>query len=195
MKKVLVAMLCIASVTFAYAQKIKGSVDFLKDQSNVNLAFVFEETTFDGESQESYLKGKRKREDTEAEADKVVGEWKAAWEGEARSDFKQIFIKYCNDELDKFSFKVGEYPDAAYTIVVNVEDVDPGNFAGPFSHPAKLKATFSFVKTGDTNALATLKVKDIYNPAILSVEEFSRIKGAFGELGKELGTKLRKTLK
>ncbi|MDR3297620.1 MAG: hypothetical protein LBS94_05235 [Prevotellaceae bacterium] len=195
MKKVLLAVLCAASVTFAYAQKIKGSVDFLKGQNNVNIVFVFEATTFDGESQESYLKEKTKRADSEAEAEKEVSEWKAKWEGEGRNTFKQIFIRYCSYELENFSFKLGEYPDAAYTIVVTVEDVDPGNFAGPFSHPAKLKAFFDFVKTGETNALAMLKLEDIYNPEILSSDEFARMKGGFGELGKELGTKLKKALK
>jgi hypothetical protein len=190
MKKMIVSIIILNLFTFAAsAQKLKGDVNFLNGQKNVNIVFDFKGVTIDGDSEEEYVKERMADEKTPEEAES----WKAKWEGAARENFKNIFIKYCNDELK--NRVVGYFPDAEYTIVMKIQDIDPGNFAGPFSNPAKLKSVATFVKTGEEKELASIVFKKMYHPSGLSPIEFDRILLSFGETGKGLGKLLQKKVK
>jgi len=180
-------------VLSASAQNFKkGSLDFLNGQDNIRLAFDYTGVTIDGDSEASYIKERMADEKTPEDA----AQWKENWEGSHRTLFENTFTKYCNDEL-KNRMVSRTYMDAAYTIIVKVVDIDPGNFAGPFSNPAKLRASFKVVKTGEeNNVLNFLDVKNIYNPAgAMMPVEYLRINMGFGELGKEMAKKLNKALK
>ena len=177
----------------ASAQKFqKGSIDFLKSQSEVCIVFDFTGVTMDGDTEATYIKERMADEKTPEDA----ANWKSEWEGTHRTQFTGTFISYCNDELNNLTVGKG-YTSAAYTIIVKIVDIDPGNFAGPFSNPSKLRASFQVVKTGETNnVLASLYLKNIYNPAsAYQPVEYLRIDMGFGELGKELAKQLNKALK
>jgi hypothetical protein len=187
-KSLFVALLLVATIFSASAQNFKkGSITFLKSQTVVNLVFDFEGVTIDGDSEESLVKERMADRKTNDEAE----DWKTKWYGEWRENFKSAFTKYCNDEL-KSSMVVGTYPEAEYTIKVKIVDIDPGNFAGPFSNPAKLRAKFNIVKTNENNSLASIELKDIYNPVRIDPIEINRITAGFGQLGKELAEKINK---
>jgi len=193
-KKVLFATLfSILTVLGVSAQKFqKGALDFLKGQSNVYLVFDFTGLTIDGDSESSYIKERMADEKTPEDAAK----WKEEWEGSHRTLFENTFSQYCNDELN--NLMVGKsYTDATYAILVKIIDIDPGNFAGPFSNPSKLRASFSVVKTSEKdNVLASLDLKKIRNPfSAMQPVEYLRIEAGFGELGKELAKQINKVLK
>jgi len=175
-------------VTAVSAQKLKGNLDFLEGQETVNIVFDFNGVKIDGDTEKEYVEERIKgKTEKDAEA------WKAEWEGSARENFKETYIKYCNDELKKFI--IGVFPDAQYTIIVKVDDVDPGNFAGPFSNPAKIKSTVNIVKTGEEEILASITKNKDYNKVALFPVEFLRITSGFGEAGKMLGKFLNKKIK
>jgi hypothetical protein len=193
-KKVLITVLIsVATVFGASAQKFqKGSLDFLKGQSHCKLVFDFTGVTIDGDSEENYIKERMADEKTPEKAK----EWQNEWEGSHRTLFTNTLTKYCNDELKQLM--VGKsYTDAAYTIIVKIIDIDPGNFAGPFSNPSKLRASFKIVKTGaEDKILASLELSKIFNPAsAVQPVEYLRIDMGFGELGKEFAKHLNKALK
>jgi hypothetical protein len=175
--------------TTASAQKLKGKIDFLKGQETLNIVFDFNGVTMDGESESAYVKERMADKETTTEADA----WKAEWEGAVRERFKEAYIKYCNDELK--NTRMGVFPDAQYTFIVKINDIDPGNFAGPFSNPAKIKSTVTILKTGEESVLASIISKKDYHPYALSPVELDRIASGFGEAGKMLGKFLNKKLK
>ena len=192
-KVVFTALLSVVMVLGVSAQDFKkGSLDFLRGQTNVKLVFDFEGVTIDGGSETAYIKERMADEKTPEDA----AQWKDDWEGSHRTLFENLFTQYCNDELKNLMVS-RTYEDAAYTIIVKIIDIDPGNFGGPFSNPAKLRASFMVVKTGDErNVLNSLTVKNVYNPyGTLQPVEYIRISMGFGQLGKELGEKLNKVLK
>jgi hypothetical protein len=118
--------------------------------------------------------------------------WKAEWEG-ARANFERLYIQYFNDESKNLVIDV--LPDAKYTFIVKIIDIDPGNFAGPFSNPAKIKSTVTIVQTGEETALATISGNKDYNSFSLAPVTLDRIALGFGEAGKMLGKFLNKKVK
>ena len=192
LKTLLVVLLSFAAMSVS-AQKIKkGSLDFLKNESNVNIVFDFKGLTMDKDSEASYIKERMADEKTPAEAE----EWKAKWEGEWRNKFMKTFVKYCNDEMKTLTVSQSSN-ETNYTIVAKIIDIDPGNFAGPFSNPSKLKADIKFFKTKDMNTeLLVIPMNKIYNPwSSTQPVEYLRIEMGFGELGKTLGKILNKYTK
>ncbi|MDR1542842.1 MAG: hypothetical protein LBS50_00230 [Prevotellaceae bacterium] len=166
------------------AQKFKPVPDFLKGETQINVIFDYSKTTFDGDSQKEQYKDKGKK-------------WVGEWEGKRRDGNANAFISSVNDELTKVDANVGEHNDAKYTLIVEVLDCDFGAYAGPMSVPAKIKATVRVVKTGTTEILASITLKESQNPytVVGTPVDFDRMYLAFGELGEEVGEKLVKVLK
>ena len=168
----------------ASAQKFKPAPTFLKGEQEINILFDYSTVVFDGDSQAEYYKYKG-------------AEWVEEWEGAHRKENANSFTQSLNDELKKVKAYAGNYPNATYTMVVDVVDCDFGAFAGPFSVPAKLKCTIRVVKTGTTETLASVTLKESQNPYTLigTPIDFQRMYLAFGEVGEELGEMLVKILK
>jgi len=184
-KKILfVALLSVATVFSASAQKFKPSPKFMKGEKQINVVFDFSKVKFDGDSQTKYYA-------------KKSSSWIEEWEGTRRENNKNIFVKSLNDELQKVKAVAGAYPEANYTTIVDVVDCDFGAFAGPFSVEAKLKCTVRIVKTGTTETLSSITLEESQNPhtKLGTPVDFDRIALAFGEVGEELGDKLVKLLK
>lgn len=176
-------------VMAASAQKLKGNIDFLKGQEEVNVIFDFDGVTMDGDTEQEYIED-RIEDQSKEDADK----WLAEWNGSARKSFKKTYVKYFNDESKKF--EIGNFPEAEYTIIVKINDIDPGNFAGPFSNPAKIKTTVNIIKTGEEGTiLASISNNKDYNNFTISPVEFNRIESGFGEAGKMLAKFMNKKVK
>ena len=183
-KVVFTALLSVMMVLSVSAQKFKPSPDFLKGEKQINLVFDYNQVKFDGDSQEKYYK----------EKDQL---WIEEWEGKRRDGNASSFRGSINDELRKLDVNAGIYPEAQYTIIVDVVDCDFGAFSGPFSVPAKLTCTVKIVKTGTTEILTSITVKESQNPYTLAGTpiDFDRMYLAFGEVGEEIGEILVKVLK
>ncbi|MCL2246538.1 MAG: hypothetical protein FWC10_05435 [Lentimicrobiaceae bacterium] len=166
------------------AQKFKPSPAFLKGETQINVIFDYSQVKFDGDSQAEYYKDKGQR-------------WVEEWESKRRDNNANAFISNINDELKKVGTNVDTYPSTPYTMIVDVLDCDFGAYAGPMSVPAKLKCTIKIVKTGTTEVLALVTLKESQNPytTIGTPVDFDRMYLAFGEMGEEVGELLVKALK
>jgi len=166
------------------AQKLKPSPVFLKGEKQINVIFDYSKVIFDRDPQKEYYLSKG-------------ADWVEEWEGQRRINNATSFNSNVNDELKKLSIYVGDYPDAKYTIIVEVLNCDFGAFAGPFSVPAKAQCTMKIVETGKTEVLSSVTLKESQNPytVIGTPIDFDRIFLAFGEVGEEFGEKLVKALK
>lgn len=185
MKKFNLLILCaLLSINIMNAQKFKPAPTFLKGEAQINVIFDYDQVVFDGDSKKEYYEDKGNA-------------WVEEWEGKRRNENAKAFISNVNDELKKIGTNIGDYPEAPYTIIMNVLDCDFGAFAGPMSVPAKLKCTIRIVKTNATETLASITLKESQNPysSVGTPVDFDRMNLAFGEMGEELGEKLVKILK
>lgn len=187
MKKVILSIAIISlAINGANAQKFKPVPGFLKGQSEVNVIFDYSRTEFDGDSQKKYYKYKGES-------------WVEEWEGKRRENNSKSFIQNINDELKKVGVNVGEFSEAEYTLIVEVLDCDFGAFSAGLlpAVPAKVKATIKIVKTGTTEVISSITLKESQNKysTIGTPVDFDRMFLAFGELGEKLGEKLVKVLK
>lgn len=189
MRKLFVLFVAICSVCMVHAQKVKGDLAPLKGQSNVNVVFVFDGVTYDGDSEAEFFADHKDRDDFE--------QWKKNWKTRFRDDmWEGKFLEELNDEIDDLSMDFGSHPDASYTMIVKMIDIDPGAFSGPFSVPCKLTGDISFVKTGSTDSFATITFTKVQgNSYQMTPIIEDRVRFAFEELGETIGEILEKKIK
>jgi hypothetical protein len=174
----------------ALAQKFNPSLAFLKGEKSLNVVFDYQGVTIDGDPEEKFVK--EEMDDEKNDEDKQ--EWKENWYGKWRETYKYAFLNAINLETGE-TLSVSEHKDAEYTAIVKIKDIDPGNFAGPFSNPAKIKAIISIIKTSDNSVITKAEFKDIYTPAGIAPLMDIRIAAGFSELGETLGEIIMKTIK
>ena len=190
-KVLFVALLSVATVFGASAQKISGNLSPLKGQEKVNVVLDFSGTLVNGASEESYIAKETKGK---SEADKE--KWLEEWNTNLRSNAYGLFTKELNDRVSKNFFTAGDFADAGCTIIVKVKDITTGMFAGPFSKPSAIKADVNFVKTGETTPFATVEFKKSTSAFSTEMPHLvTRITMSFGSLGMELGVLLSKALR
>jgi len=185
MKVLLAALLAVSTMFGISAQKFKPVPTFLKGEQQINVIFDYSKIKFDKDAQNKYYEYKGK-------------EWVEEWEGKRKEANESYFISTFNQETSKIGLMFGSYPEAQYTLIVDVLNCDFGAYAGPFSVPAKIKGDMQIVKTGTSETLsiaATFKEKQNPYSVIGTPVDFDRISLAFGELAEEVGETLVKALK
>lgn len=189
MKRLLVLAFIIGSFCLAQAQKVKGDLSPLKGQAKVNVEFVYDGVTYDGDSEAEFFKDHNDRDDFD--------QWKKDWTSTFRSDmWEPEYLEDLNEEVKSLRMEFGKFENATYTMVVKMTDIDPGSFAGPFSVPCRLTGEVSFVKTGSSDSFATISFSKLQGSsyAIPPIIEH-RVKFAFEELGETIGEVLKKKVK
>lgn len=183
-KVLLMTLFAVATTLVVSAQKFKPAPSFLKGQSEINVVFDFSNVKYGKETQAEQYKSKDKK-------------WITEWEGGRRNNFIEIFTGTVNDELKKLSIIVGKYPKAEYTIIVEVLNCYFGFYAGIVNQPAYMQATLKIVKTGTTEVLSQITLKESQNPytVVGTPVDFDRLSLAVVEVGEEAGEKLVKVLK
>jgi hypothetical protein len=184
-KKLLFAvLLSIATMLSVSAQKFKPAPDFLKGQREINVTFDFSNVKYGKETQAEQYKSKDKA-------------WIAEWEGKRRDNFIEVFTGTLNDELKKINVTAGKLPKAEYTIIVEVVNCYFGFYAGVMNQPAYVIANLKIVKTGKTEVLSKITLKEAQNPytVVGTPVDFDRLSLAVVEVGEEAGEKLVKILK
>lgn len=188
MKKLFLSLLIVCSVVLLQAQKLKGDISCLAGQKQLNITYVYDGVTYDGDSEEEFFKDNSDKDDFEIWKKKWVSSFRTdMWEPELEEEF--------NDEVKSIHVTCGDYPNAAYTLIVKIEDIDPGSFAGPFSQPCKLTGKVFFVKTGSEEPFATLSFTDVAGDFFMTPVVEHRVRAAFDELGETIGEILKKKVK
>lgn len=185
MKKLLFALVAICCMTTLQAQKTTGDLSPLKDQTQINIKFDYTGVTYDGDSEEKYLK----EEDNAKDA-----QWKKSWTSTFRTSiWEPRLTEDINNELVKKGVKCGSFPKATYTMVVKIKDIDPGTFAGPMSVPSKITGVATVYKTGTKDEIGAIEFKNVAgNPYFMTPKIEARVGEAFSNVGKVIGKRLSK---
>lgn len=183
MKKtfLLLVVFC-ALVVSANAQKFKPKASFLEGQRLFSVEFDFNGFTLDGDSQEDFIKERLEDQETDQEKNEWTENWKKGPE-----KWIEVFMKDANSTAGSIC-KFKQETESEYTIHVKILDIDPGNFAGPFSNPAKIDAIVTITKTGSDEVLTTAVFDDVYSSIGLTPIETNRIAVSFGTFGDDVAS-------
>jgi len=197
MKK-LFLLLFAAIATMNFAQNLtvtSGNLDFLKDQTEINVKFIDGEPLFQAENytEAQYLE-RRKTETLAKKGEAAWEKWISAWKQHSESIFSDKFVEGLNKSKKiKFSKNV----DTKYTLMVEPQWMYAG-WSGFITQPGKLSADMSFVETANpSHVLAEIKGDKIEGTGskVDYGMEYGRISAAYEKTGKELEKEIRKVKK
>lgn len=200
MKKLLFISLMFFA-TLAMAQKVEivsGNFDFLKDQTQVNVVWNFDEVKFYDENytEEVYLE--RRKEDVinnPKRGEKHWKEWSAEWGKHRNSIFLEKFI-LGTKKFKKITF--GNNISTPYTLIVTTNHINPGWHGGIMVQPAIVSTTLTFVNSANQDeVLLVIKMNKIEGTKGKNdfVMEYGRISSAFETIGRKLGGEIKKQIK
>ncbi|MBV8325847.1 hypothetical protein [Chryseobacterium sp.] len=200
MKKLLL-LLFIAVVTSVSAQSKfnyeYGNFDFLKDQKEVNVQYVFENVLFqvDHYTEEQYLE-RRKTETLAKKGEDAWKSWIEEWKEHTESVFMNKFIEGLNAKSKKIRF--GKDIKTKYTLIVETKWIYPGWSGGMIMQPAKLSTVITFVETDNSGKgltkIQTDKIEGVGSKVDYGME-YGRISAAYEKTGKELAKEINKNIK
>ncbi len=199
MKK-LFLMLFMAMTMIVFAQtKIKyesGNFDFLKDQTEVNVQFKFENAAFQVENftEAQYLE-RRKKETVDKKGEASWTLWDAEWKNHRESVFFDKFIDGLNNKAKKIKF--GKDLKTKYTLIIATKWIYAG-WSGFVTQPAKLSAEISVVESDNPSnvllKILTDKIEGVGSKVDYGME-YGRISAAYEKSGKEIGKEIKNAVK
>lgn len=179
-----------------FAQKIKvtsGDLDFLKDQKTINVEYKYDNMGVGKyDKEEDYIHDKVS--DYNADEPGKGDEWKKNWIGDRESRYEPKFEELINIELEKPNVKVGDYPEAAYTMILSTVFTEPGFNVGVMRKNAYVDYEITFVKTDTQEEVATMSLTKSPGRGGMGFDFDTgyRIQEAYAKAGKELGQYLSK---
>lgn len=161
-----------------------GDIAQIKKQKEINLEIDFSGVWVNGTTEEKWLANETKEKTAEEKAN-WLSEWKEILPAKAFSGFVEFF----NIEMESYGMKVGKYPNAEYTMQIQVKDIYAGFFAAIFSRPTKVIADVHFLKNGDKNPVATVISQYSYIQKFYYDDTWfvNRISRSFKALGDHVG--------
>lgn len=193
MKKQVTLIIALVIVAFSYGQKMKvvnGGFDFIKDQKEINVEFVYDNLTLykDNRTNEQYVK--ERTAELEEKSRGKGDAWAKKWDSSKELIYQPKFLELVNNYLNK---KKGVYmaenlADAKYTLIVDVAWIYPGYNVGVMRKGAKLSTNLTFVETANKeNVLLEITAKnapgDRYGGSFSNED---RIGEGFAKTGKTL---------
>jgi hypothetical protein len=174
MKYLFLLLLSISASAQRY-ELLSGDFKNLKDINEYNAVFDYSQVKIHGyDTEEEYLTDKmKKRENVEGKAEKFREDWFAY----RANLYEPAFINYFNKVFKKGEVKVGQNPEAQYTMNIKTTWIYPGYNAGTAIEPAKISATFTVYETANPQQI------------LLSVG-FDKSIGLEHELGNTLGDRI-----
>ncbi|MEH6535288.1 MAG: hypothetical protein V7719_02770 [Psychroserpens sp.] len=154
MKKHITIILIFFFTSLVYSQKMKvvnGDFDFIKDQKEINVEFVYDNMKLlkKNLSNDEYVK--ERSGDLEAKGKGKGKTWKKSWVASRELIYAPKFLELMNrDLLDKQGMSFEEdLTEAKYTLIVETIWVYPGWNAAVMRKPAKLTTLLKFVETAN----------------------------------------------
>ncbi|MEP0263984.1 hypothetical protein [Dokdonia sp.] len=154
MKKQLITILALLFVSLSFSQKMKvvsGNFDFIKDQKQINVEFVYDNVTVHKKklSNDEYVK--ERTADLEEKGRGKGKAWAKKWIASRELIYAPKFLELMNrDLLEKKGISFEEdLPDAKYTLIVEAVWFYPGYNIGISRQPAKVSTLLKFVETAN----------------------------------------------
>ena len=198
MKKLVLLAVCLCvSVGFVKAQKVEGTLSFLKQCEELNVVFDYKGMMIKKQTEKEYVaeKVKEKNKEKKGQGD----EWKTEWETTTRDFIQSAFLKDFNAEFAGMGLEAGEFPEAEYVATVKTTWLDPGFMAGPMSKPSSVSVEVVFKKKNSSTVLAKVTINkakgSLYDFGNLYAGDERRIGSSYGEAAQDLGKLVAKTLK
>ncbi len=181
----------------SFAQKIKvtsGDLDFLKGQTAINVEYNYDNMgvgKFDKE--EDYIN--EKVEDYNKKEAGRGDKWRESWIADREERFEPKFEELLNKNLEKSNVKAGEFPDAAYTMLVKTTYTEPGFNVGVVRKNAYTDYEVVFIENETQEEVATMTI--VKSPGLGAMgydfDSGLRIQESYAKAGKELGQYLAKS--
>ncbi|MDR1878623.1 MAG: hypothetical protein LBQ64_03545 [Bacteroidales bacterium] len=196
MKKVYLIAAGIVLSSSVYAQKVEGSLDFLKEVEELNIQFEYKGMMIKKQTEQQYVaeQVKEKNKDQKGKGD----EWKSAWETSDRDYIQEVFLKDFNAEVAGMGIDGGDYPNSLYTATVRTVWLDPGYMAGPMTKPSVVTVEIVFTKQGSNKPIAKVRISkakgSLYDFGNTYGSDARRIGSSYGEAGEKLGKVTAKIL-
>lgn len=150
-----VLMLLVAAPGFAQSTRLKtGTLDFLKGQKTINLAYTYDDVRVGKGSEQEYID--KKVTDYNKDKPGKGDQWLKNWKADRANRYQPMFEELINKQLEKTGVKVGNFPSAPYTLVLRTSFIEPGFNVGVMRMPAYTNLDAAFVKTGTTADLAVV---------------------------------------
>jgi len=168
------------------AQSFFGDITPIKNQKEVNLVLDFSGVWVNSNPEEIWLAEEIKNK-TEEEKTKWLSEWNDILRSKAYSELITSF----NKEMIKSGMMVDKYPNAQFTILVQVKEIYTGWYGGRYLEPARVLAEISFIHTGESIPFASVTGHFSRTPFFGSHAVYAwfvtRISSAFSGIGKDIG--------
>lgn len=196
MKKLLFVFIVFISIFgFGQLKVTSGNLDFLKDETLVNVVVKQENILYQVEnfSEDQYLDIRKKAIfDNPKKTEMDWKNWLNGW-----NDFKdKQYLDYFLKGLKKSKkIKFDKNVDSKYTLIVEPKWIYAGWHGGFIGQEAKLSSVLTFVETQNpSNTLLVLEGDKILGKPQNKdfVMEYGRIAGAYEETGKKLLTLVKK---
>jgi len=162
----------------------RGKLDFLKDQTSINIELTYEKMTVGEFGKEAEYVKKKKEEMNEK--DVATGTtWATKWEEDKKGRYEPKFILGFTN-TSKWTVS----KDAKYTMIFNTTALEPGYQVGISKKNAAIDGTITIVETADrTKKLAVLSVErpgsNMFRGA--AFDAGARIADAYYQTGQKLG--------
>lgn len=179
----------------AYAQSMNlasGNLDFLKGQKTVNLVYAYDNLRVGPGTEQEYIDKKVNgyNKDKPGHGD----EWLKNWKNDRPTRYQPKFEELINKQLEKPGVKVGNFPNAPYTLILRTTFIEPGFNVYMARRPANTNLEAAFVKTGTTAELAVITMMKSPGRDALGYDFDSgeRISESYAKAGKSLANFLIK---
>lgn len=189
-----IAIIMLSAYTgFAQSMKLKsGKLNFLKGQKIINVVYSYDNMKVGKGTEEEYINKKV----TDHNKDKAgKGDtWKKNWVAAREQQYQPKFEELINKRLEEQGVKVGNYPNAAYTLILKTVFTEPGFNVGIMRMPAFTNMEAAFVKTGSTTeeAVVTMMKAPGADALGFDYDAGARIAESYAKAGKSLGAFLEK---
>lgn len=175
-----------------YAQKIvvkKGDLKAIKSEKEINISYDYSEFGVGKFKTEAEYVSTKKAEYEEKEAgrgEKFEKGWIAARQERYEPKFEELINKYTEPK----NMKIGDAPEAKYTLIVKTTFLEPGFNVGVMKKPAYVDFQYIFVETANRdNVVLLLEQKGVPGSqfAGYDYDVGSRVAESYAKGGKSLG--------
>lgn len=148
---ILALMILGGSISAQKIKSVKGDLNFLKNEKQLNVEFDYSGMTVGKELTEEEYVNEKVTEHNKKEAGKG-DKWKEGWIGAREARYEPKFMELFNDHLSKTGITASEDgQNAKYTLIVKTIYTEPGFHVGVMKMPSYVHFEYIFVETANRN--------------------------------------------